>query len=127
MPKEQITRPLYTRQHDRYEEHDCPDDCWPCSCPEYGVARTSPSLAVRWQRGGGSLPDGTDTAHVGIALTEHEDVPWVDYWERHNTQTEPYVTAAKTDHYSRTLTRAEINTLIAVLRKARDAAYGRDE
>ena len=128
MPKETIAHPLVTRDVWPREEHDCKTpEIFPCACPEVGVTRTWPALNVRWRRGGETDPNGDDSAHVGITLTEYEPMPWFDYWERNNSQTEPVLPAVKEEHYSRTLTRAEINRLIAVLRRARDAAYGRDE
>lgn len=132
MPKEIITHPLVTRDVWPREEHDCPTpEIFPCSCDEVGVTRTWPALAVRWRRGGEAMPDGEDSAHVGITLTEYEQMPWREYWEQVSTVDKR--TAAKIapplieEHYGRTLTRAEINHLISVLRRARDAAYGRDE
>jgi hypothetical protein len=128
MPKEIIAHPLVLRDVWPNEEHGCPTpEVFPCACNEVGVTRTWPTLTVRWQRGGGTLPDGSDTAHVGITLTEFEKIPWAEHWERHSTQTEPVTPPVKEEHYSRTLTRTEVNVLIATLRRARDAAYGRDE
>lgn len=132
MPKEIIAHPLVEHQHLKYEEHDCPTpDHFPCACNEIGVTRTWPTLAVRWQRGGSTDPNGDDSAHVGITLTEFEQIPWAEYWDQagcvDRRTAEKITPPVKEEHYSRTLTRAEVNTLIAVLRRARDAAYGRDE
>lgn len=128
MPKEIIAHALVTRDAWPREEHNCPTpEIFPCACNEVGVTRTWPALAVRWRRGGEKMPDGVDSAHVGITLTEYEQMPWAEYWERHSTQNTPVTPPVKEEHYGRTLTRAEINHLIAVLRRARDAAYGRDE
>lgn len=128
MPKEIIAHPLVTRDVWPREEHDCPTpDVFPCACNEVGVTRTWPALAVRWRRGGESMPDGADSAHVGMTLTEYEQMPWAEYWQDASTTTEAVYPAVKEEHHSRTLTRSEINRLIAVLRRARDQAYGRDE
>lgn len=132
MPNQIITHPLVLREPLPYAEHDCPTpDHFPCACPEFGATRTLPTLAVRWQRGGSTDPNGDDSAHVGITLTEFEQIPWAEYWAQagyvDRRSAEKITPPVKEEHYSRTLTRAEVNTLIAVLRRARDAAYGRDE
>lgn len=132
MPKEIIAQALVTRDVWPREDHDCPTpNHFPCDCNTIGVTRTWPALAVRWRRGGERMPDGEDSAHVGITLTEYEQMPWPEYWEQVSTvdrrTAEKITPPVKEEHFSRCLTRSEINQLIAVLRRARDAAYGRDE
>jgi hypothetical protein len=132
MPMQIIAHPLVTRDVWPREDHDCPTpEIFPCACNEVGVTRTWPALAVRWQRSGETTPDDAGSAHVGITLTEYEQMPWPEYWERTSTvdrrTAEKVLPPVKEEHYSRTLTRAEINQLIATLRRARDGAYGRDE
>lgn len=132
MPNQIITHPLVLRDTVPHAEHDCPTpEIAPCLCDEVGVTRTLPTLAVRWQRGGSPDPNGGDSAHVGITLTEYEQIPWSEYWDQagcvDRRTAEKITPPVKEEHHSRTLTRAEVNVLIATLRRARDAAYGRDE
>ncbi|HWU23664.1 MAG TPA: hypothetical protein VN088_19150 [Nocardioides sp.] len=132
MPKEIITYPSVQRVLYGSEEHACPTpDCFPCECDTVGSALALPTLTVRWRAGGGRLPDGTDTAHVGVTLTQYETMPWPQWIEQlaqDETNSGDHKTPPlKEEIYSRTLTRAEVNNLIKVLRRARDQAYGRDE
>lgn len=76
------------------------------------VLYEEPSLDVAWNRDAGWVQIGIDAPK--------------DWWDRFF---EGYRDHGDTPYavYTETLTRQQINKMIATLRRARDAAYGRDE
>lgn len=81
--------------------------------PEGYVLREAPSLDVNWNRDGG---------WVQVSIDAPRDW-WESFIESYRGSPEQHNFAA----YTETMTRREINTLIRVLRRARDAAHGADE
>jgi len=86
--------------------------------PEGYITRTEPSLDITWNRSG----------WVQVSI-DFERAQWKriveeqDRYEAELGENAPMSQAIYTD----VLTRAEINNMIKVLRKARDQAYGADE
>lgn len=85
---------------------------------EFGM--TYPEVFIRWA-GGGLLGGG----NVQVHMTTYPETPWHEL--KVNEEGHPVVWPRPTEVFSGVLTRADINNLIKVLRRARDSAYGRDE
>lgn len=109
MPKEQINFPTW-----RKTLHGLPGLA---GSDEGATAEIDDVLMVRWH--GGETVDG----YVQMSLVSQEPQPWADFddavcWPVPNSASE---------HFTPVLSREDINRMIKVLRRARDAAYGRDE
>jgi hypothetical protein len=74
-----------------------------------------PEVYVRW----------TPDSFVQLSMAHYETVPWSTL--RADDFGNPSSWPASSDTFSGVLDRPEINKLIRTLRRARDAAYGRDE
>jgi hypothetical protein len=120
MPSEKINFTDVQRMH-----HSCNVDTEECTCTP--TAETRPGVRVNWGAGG---HDKLDISNVQIALEVYEQPSWADW-----IATEPWSTGnsafphppTKQTIYSDVLSRSELNKLIKVLKRARDAAYGSDE
>jgi hypothetical protein len=124
MPRQQITFPKPTKLH---------RNCVPsgrCICTP--LADTPPALAVCWGAGG---HDRLDISNVQLVIVDFEQPTWQDWaadaayhdeWMSTHKRGTP-VPPVAAQHYSSVLSRSEINDLIRTLRRARGAAYGRDE
>jgi hypothetical protein len=77
-----------------------------------------PVVAVHWDKGDPFKETG---AGVMLSLMVTPPITLAEAHELGGSAPEP------STYYSGTLSRADVNRLIASLKKARDAAYGRDE
>lgn len=123
MPKEQVN---FSRTHKMH--HSCGlGDSEECTCTP--TADAMPGVVVRWGAGG---HDRFDIGNVQVTLLEYEQPPWAEWiatdpWGDPKNLTAFPTPPVKREIHSAVLTRSEINKLIQVLRRARDAAYGTDE
>ena len=110
MPKEQINFPAWQKTL-----HGLPALA---GSDEGATADVDDTMFVRWN----ASDDGD--GYIQLTFVHYEPQPWVDYeaavaW--------PPGDLSASERYYGPLSRSEINRLIRVLRRARDAAYGRDE
>lgn len=130
MPKEIIAFPK-VQMSSAYPPHDCPSDYSPCECVERRETSTKPALTVRWNGGSEADSLGLGGPHVQVTLTEYAEMSWAQWLERvggvDKRTAERTTPDSPEEHWSANLSRADINHLIKVLRRARDVAYGRDE
>jgi hypothetical protein len=123
MPSEKINFTETTRMH-----HSCNVDTDECTCTP--TADTRPGVRVNWGAGG---HDKLDISNVQIALEVYEQPTWAEWiatgpWEPGNYGNSAFPhPPLKQTICSDVLSRSELNKLIKVLKRARDAAYGSDE
>lgn len=138
MPKEQITSTVTWRgiRPEGAGQCRCLYDDESCDCDEVCSTSTYPTLTVRWNGNHGRVTavppmavEDIPACNVQLTLTEYEEIPWPEYKARLREAGEDRLVSREIagESFTKVLTRSEINNLIRVLKRARDAAYGRDE
>lgn len=110
MPKEQVM----TAKWEKFTRDALDSD----GGEEFGL--TYPEVYVRWAGG------GVGNGNVQLHMVPYPETPWKKLRVREDGCPSVWP-APKDEVFSGVLTRRDINNLIKVLRRARDAAYGRDE